>query len=361
MDKLQSALTRFMNGYFEAKKNKDGNYAKFLTKEIPDLLQDCGIFDSEKYRVKASRGQGLWAAVPWIAIFDNEETDSALRGIYIVYLLSTDQKRLYLTINQGSDAYNGRRPREKAERLLKTAEHFSSKVDSNIFSKGLIDLGNPPLNSKNYENGTIFYKQYEQNDIPEDKELLSDLIEAKRIYSEILEIKNNEVTTSETLLTEDGTFFNYLRDKHLYYSTKTIENFLLSLKAKPFVILSGGTGTGKTRLAQEYGKYISKPTSNCEACEIEVTLNKADTNNGFTLDSEEFFSKLPYDGKKAEGEYRIKIGDLDTVCTIKMSPRLWYRPNKEKVIEEIVKLKEQGKDKAILKVFPPEGSSSGCN
>lgn len=53
-----------------------------------------------------------------------------------------------------------------------------------------------------------------------------------------------------------GTFFEYLTKEGLTYPTSTVENFLLSLKAKQFLILTGGTGTGKTKIAQAYAKYV---------------------------------------------------------------------------------------------------------
>ena len=42
-----------------------------------------------------------------------------------------------------------------------------------------------------------------------------------------------------------------------------IENFLLSLKVKPFVILSGNSGTGKTKIAQLFSKYIALKNGEC--------------------------------------------------------------------------------------------------
>ena len=52
-------------------------------------------------------------------------------------------------------------------------------------------------------------------------------------------------------------FFDYLNNLGLLFNKQTVEDFLLSLKAKQFLILSGGTGTGKTQLAKAYGEYIS--------------------------------------------------------------------------------------------------------
>jgi 5-methylcytosine-specific restriction protein A len=36
--------------------------------------------------VEGSPGQGNWAAVPWISVFDPAITTSATRGYYVVYL-----------------------------------------------------------------------------------------------------------------------------------------------------------------------------------------------------------------------------------------------------------------------------------
>lgn len=147
-------------------------------------------------------------------------------------------------------------------------------------------------------------------------------------------------------------FFDYLKEKKLYYTLETIENFLLSIKVKPFMIMSGGTGTGKTKLAQAYGMYLSNNNVNNVQIKTEVTLNKAETNNGFTLSADDFFNNLPYDGRRADGQYIAKLGDLETTCTIRMSPRMWYRPNVDAFKEEVHKLKEQGKEKETLYLTP---------
>ena len=156
-------------------------------------------------------------------------------------------------------------------------------------------------------------------------------------------------------------FFDFLHEEKLEYSVEMVENFLLSIKVKPFLILSGGTGTGKTKLAQAYGKYISGSLDDYTIATTEVTLKKADTNNGFTLAADDFFDSLPYDGRKADGEYKVKLGNLETECTIKMAPRLWYKPNAKLFKEEINNLKKQGKDKETLVLYIPRKSSGGNN
>ena len=51
-------------------------------------------------------------------------------------------------------------------------------------------------------------------------------------------------------------FYNYLLSKEYFFDKETIENYLISLKIKPFVIFTGNSGTGKTKLSQLFAQYF---------------------------------------------------------------------------------------------------------
>lgn len=55
---------------------------------------------------------------------------------------------------------------------------------------------------------------------------------------------------------------NYISSKGFVYDSNLIENFYLSLRSKPFVILAGTSGTGKTKLVELFAEAIGATSEN---------------------------------------------------------------------------------------------------
>ena len=62
-------------------------FRNIIGKDIPRLLTECAEIESP-YSVVGSYGKGRWTGVPWIAVFDTRITNSAQKGVYIVYFKS---------------------------------------------------------------------------------------------------------------------------------------------------------------------------------------------------------------------------------------------------------------------------------
>lgn len=156
-------------------------------------------------------------------------------------------------------------------------------------------------------------------------------------------------------------FFDYISNLGLRYDVVSVEDFLLSLKAKQFMILSGGTGTGKTKLAKAYGDFIS----GCESKTIDltITIGKGTDNNGFTLSRNQFFGALPSSANRIDGLYKFSVGGVEGRAKIQLTPRFWFDrddPNRQVVLERMEELREAG-DKTTISLEMPSSEPGSKN
>lgn len=290
-------IKKILNEYIEAKKqifanNPMGNYFR---NSIPDIIYKTGIVDKNKYLITGSVGQGNWATIPWICIFDRSITTSATKGVYIVYLLSKDGNTLYLTFNQGcTEIRNSHNKNETIAIMRNKAAQINSLIDSKGFKNdeninlgdGLTELG------LLYQKGTIFYKAYHKEHIPEEAELRDDLSKMIDIYKEYAERFHEDNTVEEQPTVAGGekslsvaeiinNVKDYIAAKGFSYNDGLIENFYLSLKAKPFVILAGTSGTGKTRLVKLFAEAVGATEANGRYKMVAVRPDWSDSSDLF--------------------------------------------------------------------------------
>lgn len=149
--------------------------------------------------------------------------------------------------------------RRKAKELIGKIDSRGFSTDENInLGDGLTEL------AEMYQKGTIFYKKYSKGSVPEEKELCDDLEKMMIIYKEYAGEKPDESSSNlprggeEQLETKDvvARIKSYIAARGFQYSDGLVENFYLSLKSKPFVILAGTSGTGKTRLVHLFAQAI---------------------------------------------------------------------------------------------------------
>ena len=128
-----------------------------------------------------------------------------------------------------------------------------------------------------------------------------------------------------------GSFYNYLISEGYYFDKKLVENYLLSLKVKPFEILTGNSGTGKTKLSQLFAKYLAKSidADYSEDNKIEgYFTTKAKTNYsswsnmGWTLSKEDFAKILPI--RNCEVKCDMLVDNIPAEGSIDVGVQLYY-------------------------------------
>jgi MoxR-like ATPase len=73
---------------------------------------------------------------------------------------------------------------------------------------------------------------------------------------------DNEFAAVSNINEEITYIHNYIKSKGFYYTKELIRNFYLSLKTKPFVILSGISGTGKSKIVELFSEAVGANRDN---------------------------------------------------------------------------------------------------
>ena len=267
---LRGLFIQVMNSYLSAKKQSFANHpiANLVRNSFREEIYKTEFITSDKFAVTGSPGQGNWASIPWIGIFNKSITTSATKGVYIVYLFSSDCESVFLTLNQGcTELRNTLGKNKTVEEMKKVAEEIIATVDSRGFSTGdHINLKDTRELPYLYERGTIFYKEYKKEQMPSNDVLLSDLKNMVDIYNEYAAriqnsnaLPDNKENNGEVKMSiKDIVEYiqKYVASKGFTYDDSLIKNFYLSLKSKPFVILAGISGTGKTKLVKLFAGAI---------------------------------------------------------------------------------------------------------
>jgi len=281
---LREKFLTVLNEYLQARTERFAGHkmGSVVRNEMTTEITRLPFINHNQYVVTGSVGQGNWAAVPWLAIMNKEITTSTQRGYYIVYLFSEDMERLYLTLAQGVTE-TAKEDMQKIKEEIREQIHMSQKVkkDDEIF------LGTS-LKAKGYANSTAAYIAYDANKMPGEKELVEDLEEMLRYYEGFIAYKEEGIKyeviygRKEVHLDQQSIIdhvSSYIQSKGFYYEKKDIMNFFLSLKTKPFVILSGISGTGKTKIVQWFAESLGATEENGQFTLIPVRPDWSDSSD----------------------------------------------------------------------------------
>lgn len=211
---MKKSLSRIIEEYLSEKaKSLDGSiprnssFANFIRKDASDAIRNRAALPL-KYKVKGGPGQGNWAEIPWICIFDSQITTSAERGYYVVYLFRSDMSGVYLSLNMGWTQFEQKfKPmREAQQKIRETAAVCKELIESSLadFSYDPIDLITTRKLGVGYELGHICGKFYSKYNMPEDDVLVDDLRNLIGVYRELTGLlKTKDITNLLTRYREE--------------------------------------------------------------------------------------------------------------------------------------------------------------
>ncbi|MCL1077046.1 DUF3578 domain-containing protein [Parashewanella spongiae] len=227
---LKRLLSEIEGGWVKAKNEKFTGHpiATLLRKDLILAIKSKLDLQSN-YLIKASAGAGNWADVPWLSILNPAITESTQSGVYPVYLFCSDGSGVYLSLGFGTTdlkkQHGAAQARFKAKELrsnIRNSDLRLNRWDEKIDLRSTTSLG------RSYEWASAGAKFYPLENMPDDSVLISDLTELLEIYADVhtgIQTPNREA----------------IKQAHPL--------------SKPFLLLAGISGTGKTRFIREQAKF----------------------------------------------------------------------------------------------------------
>lgn len=247
-------------------------YSGIITHDIPLLLNQ--IFPESKYTCSGSIGKGRISACAWVAIMEKSETKTTQNGIYIVFMFSPDLQKVYLSLGQGVTDID-------ESQLISLRDGYRDKLS--LQSEYLLHQNDQLVDNPKYKSASIYSNEWKVNDDEYCAHLMSEM---KKAYEKYL--NNRMSNTDQQLLINTPTSNNnkstkkneqkiftvdnvisIIKDTGLLYDDLLIKRFAFSLLTKPFVILSGLAGSGKTQLALVFAKALCEDIEN-QICFVPV-------------------------------------------------------------------------------------------
>ena len=209
--------------------------AEFVRREVPLAVEQV-IGENDRYIVHGSPGQGNWARVPWVAVYDRFITETAQDGFYVVYLVKEDFSGVYLSLNQGVTTIRRVYGADAKDALSARASDYIARlgqIDKSLFI-GSIDLKVSSTSSLGafYEQGSICAKYYKRGEIPNDETLGNDLKELLKLY--LLLATKDLVPVSASTEEDDEVGLNTEDLTNLREHKRIERNRKLAEKAKNF-------------------------------------------------------------------------------------------------------------------------------
>jgi MrcB-like, N-terminal domain len=236
-------------------------------------------------RVRSSgRGQSL-PMVPWIAVLDPDVTQTAHKGLYVVYLYRQDLSRVFLSMNQGAtqhlDDAKARGLKGGAAELAAIGEltNESRLLRASLSEELLVGLDTPvKLGARRflpeaYEAGNIVAVEYNTASLPAESALRADLERFLALYQSCVEAKREILAASpgtiRTAATAEAPPSRAVR-KPPVFRPKNSAEYVATVRAQKQVRYRR-----HERLVERFGNWVKKagaiPATNVHPRDLTVT------------------------------------------------------------------------------------------
>ncbi|WP_027482362.1 MrcB family domain-containing protein [Deinococcus pimensis] len=214
--------------------------------------------------VKWSYGKGNWAQVPWLAVLDQRLTSTTKTGVYVVYLFRGDMSGVYLTLAQGVTELVEQHGGPEARRIMRERAARIQAHLGDLPTQGFSYTPDVQLHSTtygaDYEASVIAHKYYDHAALPTEADLQADLRALLAAYTRHVELGDTPSLPIQVQTSLTEALQQEFNRRGLTYTDEQIETFFTALQTKGFVIISGISGTGKSKIAQAFAEMLRPVT-----------------------------------------------------------------------------------------------------
>jgi hypothetical protein len=242
---FSSNLYEFLSRWPQAKEQKfaQNPATALLTGALKTDVIELISSTHPEMKVRASAGAGNWADIPWLAIMHPDSTITVRDGLYPVFLFAADRAGVYLSLNQGTTGqveHFGSAP--SPQRAVFVAKKLrEAHPELKAWGPEKLSLNSTTGTGKSYEAPNVCAKYYSLEAIPSEAALRADLLALLGLYENVL-----------------PTWRSALQEWHLQMNPSVVTSeqpdTAVTSTSKPFILLAGLSGTGKTRFVRQQAK-----------------------------------------------------------------------------------------------------------
>jgi hypothetical protein len=272
---LRAGLEAVLAGYEEARAEDRFSRAHPLWERFRQLQGEIARLPAVAARPTLesdwSAGVSRWARVPWIALLDTRETRSTQQGVHAAYLFREDLSGVYLVLTQGSAEPRRQLGAAVARATLRQRAADLRAFGGDLAARGfrlddLIDLRTAdPALGRDAEASVVAYRLYDADAVPDDATLEADLEALLAAYERYLRARRVRAiapAAPPARLREERRPYaapweaeravrevvEHVEARGFVFEPWQVAAYLTALRTKPFVILAGVSGIGKSRL-----------------------------------------------------------------------------------------------------------------